>query len=301
MDRLTSLEVLVAIADLGSLRRAATRLRMSPAMVTTHLGRLEERLGVRLIARTTRRLDLTEQGREFLRDARQILDLLSAAERGVARQDRRPAGRVRIDAPASLGTLYLVPALRALRCAYPDIVIDLTLGDRGTIFRADGFDILVRVGEAPPSGSVTIELGRTRFILVAAPDYLARRGTPDRPEALLDHDCILYSSVDAPGGDPWRLQRGEAVQRISAPATLTFNDGRAITSAAVAGNGIAQNLEMLVLPELADGRLVRVLPEYCEARTPVVLACAPDRHELPAVRAVLDHLAHETDWGFSAG
>lgn len=297
MDRFKALEVFVAIADLGSFRRAATRLRLSPAMVTTHLNRLEAQLGVRLIARTTRRIDLTEEGRGFLRDARQILDLLGAAERGVKHADSRPAGRVRIDAPASLGTLYLVPALGALRAAYPDIVIDLTLGDRGTVFRADGFDILVRVGQPPASELVGIVLGTTRFILVAAPDYLARRGMPDRPDALLDHDCILYSSVDSPGGNPWRFEQAGEARQVSAPATLTFNDGRAITAAAVAGNGIAQNLEMLVLDELADGRLVRVLTADCEARAPVTLACPQDRHELPAVRAVFDFLASDVTWG----
>lgn len=297
MDRFKSLQVFVAIADLGSFRRAATQLRMSPAMVTTHLNRLEQQLGARLISRTTRRLDLTEQGRAFLKNARHILDLLGAAERSLTRAGNLPAGRVRIDAPTSIGTVYLVPALTALRKEYPDIVVDLTLGDRGTLFRADGFDILVRVGEVPTSELIGKALGMTRLVLVAAPDYLARRGIPDRPEAVLDHDCILYSSVDSPGGDSWRFERAGEARRISAPATLTFNDGHAITAAAVAGNGLAQNLEMLVVDEIADGRLVRVLPEFCETQVWVTLACPRDRQELPAVRAAFDYLASRVEWG----
>jgi DNA-binding transcriptional LysR family regulator len=297
MDRLKALEVFVAIAELGSFRRAALQLRLSPAMVTTHLNRLEEQLGVRLIARTTRRLDLTDRGHSFLKDARAILQMVTAAEKRVGSGDGRPTGHVRLDAPASLGTLYLVPALKRLREAYPDIVIDLTLGDRGTQFRADGFDILLRVGELPRADSVASPLGETRFVLVAAPAYLERRGAPGSLPELLDHDCILYSTVEVPGGSPWRFERDGEPHRISPNAVLTFNDGRAITDAAIAGNGLAQNLEMLVQEPLADGRLVRVLESWCNATAPVVLLCPTDRHELPAVRAVMDFLAEQVAWG----
>lgn len=297
MDRLKAIETFVAVADLGSFRRAATRLRISPAMATTYINRMEAELGVRLIARTTRRLDLTERGQAFLADARRILDLVRAAETNARSGEARPAGHVRIDAPASLGTLYIVPVLAGLRAAYPDIAIDLTLGDRGTVFRADGFDILVRVGEAPLSDRVSISVGATRFVLVASPDYLSRRGCPDRLEALLDHDCILYSSTDAPGGNPWRFVEDGLPRMVRAPATLTFNDGRAISEAAIAGLGVAQTLEMLVREPIADGRLVPLLQHQCTATTPIVLTCLRDRYELPAVRAVMDHLAEAIDWG----
>jgi DNA-binding transcriptional LysR family regulator len=300
MDRLKAIEAFVAVADLGSFRRAAARLRLSPAMATTHINRLEEELGVRLIARTTRRLDLTERGVAFLHDARHILDLVRAAETSVRSGAARPAGRVRIDAPASLGTLYLLPALTGLRAAYPEIVIDLTLGDRGTVYRADGFDLLVRVGEAPLSERVSLLLGETRFALVAAEDYLARRGCPETPEAVLDHDCILYSSVEAPGGGAWRFLKDGASRIVRPTATFTFNDGRAISDAAIAGLGIAQTLEMLVHAPLADRRLVPVLDDWCGATAPVVLTCTRDRHELPAVRAVMEHLAYAIDWRLGA-
>lgn len=301
MDRFTALEVFVAIVDLGSFTKAAKRLRLSTAMVTTHLNRLEERLDVRLVNRTTRRLDLTEQGRVFLEDARQILDALRAAETSVRSGERRPAGRVRIDAPASLGTLYLVPALAALKAAYPDIVVELTLGDRGTIFRADGFDILVRVGEAPTADHVTHTLGQTRFVLVAAPDYIARRGTPCEPQDVLHHDCILYASADSPGGDPWRFQKSAELVRVRPPASFTFNDGRAISDAAIAGNGLAQTLDILVRAPVADGRLTRLMDDWTRAAIPVVVTCSPDRYRLPAVKAVVDFIVREIDWGLAVG
>ena len=301
MDRFRELEVFVAIVDLGSFAKAAKRLRLSPAMVTTHLNRLEERLDVRLLNRTTRRLDLTEQGRLFIEDARRLLDDLSAAENGLRRGERRPAGRVRIDAPASLGTLHLVPALSQFKAAFPEIVIELTLGDRGTIYRADGFDILLRVGAAPPTDYLTRSLGETRFILVAAPAYLARRGTPRAPQDLLHHDCILYASVESPGGDPWRFRESGEMLRIRPPAAYTFNDGRAISEAAIAGNGIAQTLEMLVRAPVAEGRLVSLLENWTTATAPVVVASAPDRYRLPAVRAVMDFMAERIDWGLAPG
>jgi len=300
MDRLKAIETFVTVAELGSFRRAAARLRLSPALATTYVNRLEAELGVRLIARTTRRLDLTERGLAFLADARRILDLVRAAEMSARTGEKRPAGRISIDAPASLGTLYIVPSLARLRASYPDIVVDLTLGDRGTVFRADGFDILVRVGEAPLSDRVSVTVGATRFVLVASPDYLARRGCPHRLEAVLDHDCILYSSTDAPGGNPWRFIEDGVPRMVRAPATLTFNDGHAISDAAIAGLGIAQTLEMLVREPIADGRLVRLLEHQCTATTPIVLTCMRDRYELPAVRAVMDHLAREIDWGLGS-
>ena len=299
MDRLTSLEAFVAVVDLGSFTKAATRLRLSPSMVTAHVSRLEERLGVKLLNRTTRRLDLTEQGRSFLDSARQILDTMAAAEAAVRRGDNRPVGRVRIDAPAQLGALYVAPALARLKSSYPDIVLDLTLGDRGTVFRTDGFDILIRVGEAAPSDHVTMRVGETRFILVASPDYLARRGAPSKPQDLLAHDCILYASLDAPGGNPWRFRVGAETIRLHPPASLTCNDGGAIAEAAIEGVGVAQILEMLVRPPLADGRLTQVLEDWTLASTPVVLTCTADRFRLPAVNAVMRFLAEEVPWGLS--
>ena len=300
MDRLTSLEAFVAVVDLGSFTKAATRLRLSPSMVTAHVSRLEERLGVKLLNRTTRRLDLTQQGRSFLDSARQILDSVAAAESAVRRGDNRPVGRVRIDAPALMGALYVAPALAQLKASFPDIVLDLTLGDRGTVFRTDGFDILIRVGEAAPSDHVTMRGGDTRFILVAAPDYLTRRGRPATPQDVLAHDCILYASLDAPGGNPWRFRAGDEMIRLHPPASLTCNDGGAIAEAAIEGIGLAQTLEMLVRRPLADGRLVQVLEHWAQASIPVVLTCAADRYRLPAVNAVMRFLAEEVPWGLAA-
>lgn len=297
MDRLKAIETLIAIADTGSFRQAAARLGLSAPMATMHINRLEERLGVRLIQRTTRRLSLTEQGHMFVEEARALLNGLGAAEARVRAGRTSIAGRVRIDAPASLGSAAIVPALPRLRQAYPDIVAELTFGDRGISFRPDGFDIIVRVGDAPDGDFVSVRLGAVRFVLVAAPDYLARRGRPASLDELKRHDCILYSSVEAPGGHPWRFVGARGTEWVRVPPVVTFNLGRAMADAAIAGVGIVQTLETQVRDAVTDGRLVELLPEHCRVQAPVTLLSPPERHALPVVGIVMDFLASEIDWG----
>lgn len=295
VDRLTAMEAFVAVAELGSFSRAAARLRMSAAMMTLHIARLEERLGVRLFNRTTRRVDLTEDGRRLLDHARAALHAFALAENAL-KPGSGLTGRVRIDAPASVGHGFIVPALQRFHGLHPEIVIELSLGDRGTVFRTDGFDILLRVGEAPLSGWITVPLGATRLVCLAAPDYLERNGAPATPEDLNDHRCILYASVEESGGNPWSfVQNGKRV-RIRPPAAFTFNDGAAIMATACAGLGIAQNLEMLAHDELHSGRLRRVLESWTTPTLPVVLMSAKDRYALPYVRAAMDFLADGIDW-----
>ncbi|MFV3075022.1 LysR family transcriptional regulator [Niveispirillum fermenti] len=294
MPSLAELQVFVAIVEAGSLARAAAQLRLSPSMVTTHLARLEQGLGTRLLKRSTRRLDLTDTGRIFLDHARGILDAVGRAQDAVRRGDGRPSGRVCIDAPAGVGGTLVVPLLPACRAQYPDIVIDLALGDRGTLYRADGADILVRVGAPPADAHQDIRpvtLGMARYIMVAAPAYLARHGTPVGLPDLLDHDGILYASRETPDGRRWRFQgEGEALWLRPRPA-LTFNDGAAMIAACAAGAGIAQTLDILAAAALADGSLVRLLPGLCSLTVPVVMTCPGGRAGDAAVRAVAGFLA----------
>lgn len=295
MDRLTSIEAFLAVVDTHSFTQAAARLRLSPAMISTHIARLEESVGVRLFNRTTRRVDITEHGRQFLPHAREIMHAFASAENSF-REQAGLSGRVRLDAPASLGHAFVVPALKAFCQMHPNIIIDLSLGDRGTIFRADGFDILLRVGEAPLPGFVCEPLGVTRLICVASSDYLENHGEPETPEDLNDHRCILYASVEAPGGSPWQFRKGGKNVKVRPPVRLTSNDGAAITRAAVDGLGPCHNLEMLIREELARGELVPILKKYDGAPMPVVLMSANDRYALPYVRVVMDFLQNAIDW-----
>ncbi len=296
MDRLAELEVFVSIVDSGGFARAARKLRMSPAMVSTHLSRLETRLGVKLLDRTTRRIDLTQRGRSLLDDARHILGSLAAAEASVQGGGGAPSGRVRIDAPSAVGLRFIVPAIPAFRARYPQIVLDLSLGDRGSVLRPDRFDIVVRVGESGPSGAFVQSLGATRLVHVASPAYLARRPAPRTPDDLAEHDCILYASVELQADSRWRFARDGETRRLRPPAVVTFNHGDAIDAAAIAGIGIAQSLEMLVASELADGRLVRVLDDWNCDPVPVLQMSPRDRCNAPAVKAALGFLVGSIDW-----
>ncbi|KEQ54387.1 LysR family transcriptional regulator [Sphingobium chlorophenolicum] len=295
MDRLTGFEVFVAIVDSGSFSRAAERLAMSPTMVSTHLARLEDRLGTRLIHRTTRRFALTPQGHVFLEEARAILEAVDQAESRMRMSDMGPSGRVALDAPGAIGLRFVVPALPQLRALHPRIMLELSVGDRSMMFRPEGFDMLIRVGVPAEGRGEVINLGRTRFVQVASPDYLARRGEPGTPDDLHDHDCVLYATVDRPVGQ-WRFVRGKERRSLRPASVATFNHGDAIAAAAVAGVGVAQTLEMLVAPELASGRLKPVLTEWNRESVDIQLFIPQDRMKRQAVRAVADFLRNGVDW-----
>lgn len=295
MDRLTSLEVLVAIVDSGGFARAAGRLNMSPAMVSTHVARLEDRLGTRLLHRSTRRFALTPEGHVFIDEARAILDAVSHAENAVRRGGTGPSGRVAIDAPSALGLRFIVPALPLFRESHPRIAIDLSVGDRSTLFQAEGFDLLVRVGSPPDGKGEVIPLGRTRFVQIASPAYIARRGAPATPDEIHEHDTILYTTAERPIGR-WRFWKDGEKRSLRPIGVAAFNHGDAITAAALAGLGIGQTLEMLVLPELAAGTLVPVLTEWNRDDIDIQLFIPADRARRPAVKAAAEFLRDRIEW-----
>ena len=295
MDRLTGFEVFVAIVDSGSFSRAAERLALSPTMVSTHLARLEDRLGTRLINRTTSRFGLTPHWHMLLEQARAILEAVEQAESLVQMRDMGPSGHVALDVPGAIGLRFVVPALPQLRALHPRIALDLSVGDRSMMFRPEGFDMLIRIGVPAEGKGEVINLGRTRFVQVASPDYLARRGEPVTPDDLHDHDCVLYATVDRPVGQ-WRFVRGKERRSLRPASVATFNHGDAIAAAAVAGVGIGQTLEMLVAPELASGRLKPVLTEWNRESVDVQLFIPQDRVKRQAVRAVAQFLRDQVDW-----
>ena len=295
MDRLASLEVIVAIVDYGGFGRAAERLGLSATMVSTHLARLEDRLGARLINRSTRRFALTPQGHRFVEDARAILAAIGEAESLARRGAAGPSGRVSIDLPFGLGERFVLPAIPLFRARHPRIALDLSVGDRGTIPHAEGFDMIVRVGVETEGRGVSLPLADTRYVQVAAPAYLAARGVPSTPGELHDHDLIVYASVERPIGY-WRFAREGERRSMRPKGVITLNHGGAIRDAALAGMGIAQTLHLLVARELAAGTLVPVLTDWNTTPVAVRLLLPPGRLDRPAVRAVSEFL-QTLDWG----
>lgn len=295
MDRLASFEVLVAIVDCGGFARAAERLGMSPTMVSTHLARLETRLGTRLIHRSTRRFALTPEGHLFADETRAILEAIRMAESSIRGGTAGPSGRVAIDAPGAIGLRFVVPALPEFRALHPRIAIDLNVGDRNSAFHLQGFDMLLRVGVSPEGKGELVKLGQTRFVQVASPDYLARRGCPSTPDELHDHDTILYATMERPIGQ-WRFWRDEVKRTLRPSSVATFNHGDAIATAAAAGVGIAQTLEMLVASELAAGTLVPIMTDWNRDPVDVQLFIPQDRARRPAVRVTAEFLRDQVNW-----
>lgn len=294
MDRIRAMETFIQIVDRGSMSRAAAAMGVSATTVSAYLAFLEGHLGRRLLDRSTRRIDLTREGRRFLEEARHIVAAVVAAE-DAGGNAGQPRGSVRIDAPAAIGRHLLLPALPAFMTRYPEVQVEISLGDRASNFRLDGFDILLRAGAVQASSADCHLLGSTRFVHVASPDYLARRGEPVLPKDLESHDCILYTTIEQPGGRWWSFEQAGRFERIRPPATLSLNDGSAIADAAKAGLGIARTLALLVHRDIAEGRLVPVLESYCLAPIAIHAMSAQDRDMLPPVAAMLGFLA-DMNW-----
>lgn len=290
MDKLKAFEVFVTIVDRGGLARAADALRISPTMVSTYLAWLEQELGRKLLDRTTRRVDLTREGKCFLEDARRILAEVEAAEEGARGASAEPRGRVRVAAPDAVGRRFVIPSLPAFHARYPNIGIDLMFTDQARTWVPRGFDVLIRVGPVDPGEAEVRMLGTTRFVHVASPDYLCQNGSPTSPEELDKHRCIIYAPADRTEGFRWSFTINGKTRWYRPPAVMSFNDGDAMARMAVAGVGITRTLEMLVNEELADGRLVKVLvnenPELFS-----IHAVAPfDRAQDPVVVTLLNFL-----------
>lgn len=295
MDRLVTMEVLVAIVDQGGFGRAAKRLGMSPTMVSTHMARLEDRLGTRLIHRSTRRFALTPQGHIFVEEARAILESIARAEDSVRRGGIGPSGRVSIDAPGAIGSRFVVPIMQPLRERQPGIALDVHLGDRVSSFRLEGADLLICVGIPPEGKGEVIKLGQTRLVQVASPDYIARHGMPETPDDLHEHDTILYATNERPVGQ-WRFVREGENRSLRPDSVASLNHGDAITAAAIGGMGIAQTLELLVAPEIAAGKLIPVLTDWNRKEIDIQLFMQQESAKRLAVRTVADFLREQIDW-----
>lgn len=284
MDRFKQLQAFVRTAERGSQSAAGRELGITPAMVGRTLRALEDRLGVRLLHRTTTRQSLTPAGEAFHAGAAAVLDALEAAERAASERQAEPQGVLRVNAPMSFGVRHLVPALAAFGAAYPRVRVELVLNDRVVDLVDEGYDVAVRIGTLRDSTLVARRLAVCRMVLCAAPDYLRRHGAPATPDALRGHACLLYSN--SPGGS-WMLG-GQAVA-VSGP--LVANNGDALMQAALAGQGVILQPTFIVGDALRGGGLVLLLPEW-PARDLHVHAVYPAARNLPPkVRRFVDFLA----------
>jgi len=289
MDRLDELAVFVAVLETGSLAGAARRLRRSPAAVTRTLAALEARIGARLVERTTRRLAVTDAGRRLTDEARALLAAYDAAMIGEA--DGPLRGLLRISAPLVFGRRHVAPVLAAFLEAHPQISAELVLNDRNLDMVDAGLDVALRIGALSDSSLVTRRVGEVRRVVAASPAYLGRRGTPEHPADLADHE-IIYSSTQ-PGPTEWRFEGPRGPQTVRLRPRLMVNAVEPVVEAAVQGRGVTRVFSYQLADELADGRLVRLLGPYEPAPIPVQLVTVSARLMPPRVRAFLDFAAAE--------
>jgi DNA-binding transcriptional LysR family regulator len=284
MDRLDELAVFVAIVEAGSLVAASRRLRRSPPAVTRALSALEDRIGLRLVERTTRRLAPTEAGSALADKARSLLANYDEAMLGVSRAPVR--GVLRITAPVQFGRRHVAPIVSAFLNEHPEVRVELSLNDRNVDLIEEGFDLAVRIGLLADSSLVARQVGSVRRVVVASPEYLARRGVPLRPPDLAAHDTIFGMARSS--AREWRFgpsARG-AIVRLS--PRLLVDDVEAQLQAAQAGRGIARPLSYQVTEQLAAGSLIRLLQDFEPEALPVQLVTLGRGYMAPKIRAFLD-------------
>jgi DNA-binding transcriptional LysR family regulator len=284
MDRFDELTVFVSIYDAGSLVAAARRLRRSPPAVTRALGALEDRIGLRLFDRTTRRLAPTEAGRSLAERARALLMDYEAALLGASQAPVR--GVLRITAPVQFGRRHVAPIVSAFLNDYPDVRIELTLNDRNLDLIEEGLDLAVRIGGLQDSTLIARQVGSVRRVVVASPRYIAARGMPRVPSDLAKHDTIFGMARSS--AREWRFgrKRRGAVVRLS--PRLLVDDVETQVQAAKAGRGVARVLSYQVTEELAAGSLVCLLRDVEPEPLPVQLVTLSRAHMTPKVRAFID-------------
>ena len=290
MSSLTEISIFVKVVELSSFTAAAEALEMSQPVVSKAVTRLEEKLGARLLNRTTRRLSLTEAGAALYRRSVSALAEIEDAELEVARFQTEPRGTLRISAPMSFAILHLGHLLPQFHERFPGVNVELHLDDRQVDLVEEAFDLAIRVGRLQDSNLVARKLAPCRQVLCASPAYLQKMGAPERPEDLLEHRCIIYSLLSTPR--EWRFTDAQGESHV-VPITgaLQSNNGLLNRSAAIAGAGIVLLPEFYIGEELRSGALKPLLPEF----TPIELAMYalyPERRNLtPKVRAFVDFLA----------
>jgi DNA-binding transcriptional LysR family regulator len=293
MDRLDGMAAFAAAVETGSLTGAAKRLGCSLASVSRQISAIERQFGVTLLARTTRRLALTDEGRNYYEHVKRIVGEVADAERSLSAQARVPQGRLRISAPTLIGRLRLAPLLSSYLAHHPQVAIDLTLMDRLPNLLEDQIDIAIVLGRLPDSSMVRRSLGHVRMVLCAAPAYLASRGVPATPQQLAKHECLIFTTT--PESAAWTFQIAGRRAEIEVPARLRSNALDVVVSAALGGTGIVRAPSWQVQDHVDAGRLQIVLQDYERPSLPLQMIFSDPRHFSRKVQSFADFLGKQ--WG----
>ena len=289
MDQLHEIEVFIAVADAGSLTKAGARLRLSPPAVTRAIAALEDRLGARVFNRTTRSLTITDVGQRFLESARRVLTDLDTAEKEAVGESATPQGHLTITASVTFGRSALAPVVCDFLGRYPRVTASVLLLDRVASLVEEGIDVAVRIGHLPDSSLIAKRIGAVHRILVASPDYLARRGTPTSPADLRLHSVIAFTGL-MPNRE-WRFLRGQKPGSVSLHPAFEINDAVAAIRAAEMGHGITIALSYMVSEQIREGKLAPVLDTFTLPPQPVHLVYSHARLVAPKIRTFVDFAA----------
>ncbi|MCB1512433.1 MAG: LysR family transcriptional regulator [Hyphomicrobiaceae bacterium] len=284
------MQVFAKVAALGSLSATARALGMSQTMATKHVAALEERLGVRLFNRSTRRLSLTEAGRSYLDAVERILEDLQEADALASLQARQVRGTLRLNAPVSFGLRKVAPLLPALTVRHPELQVELGLNDRHVDLVEEGWDLAIRIGTLANSALIARRLASCPMVVAAAPDYLARHGTPATVTELAAHNCLGYTLSQLAGVRRWSFGRAGKIS-VEVSGSIQSNNGDALVLAAVAGAGIIYQPSFLVDQELRDGVLVPLSLDHEAIEIGGIYAIHSSRRPPAKVSAAIDFFA----------
>lgn len=290
---LNDVAAFVRVVDLDGFSAAARALGVPTSTVSRRVARLEEELGVRLMQRTTRRHHLTDAGRIFYERCAHVAEDIADAERAVAEMLAAPRGHLRITAPEDVGDRGW-PVIEGFLGAYPDVTVELHLSQRFVDLVAEGYDVAIRGGELSDNNLVARKLAHAEQVLVASPDYLARRGRPDRVADLANHDCVVFPPW-APRST-WTLREDGATVSVPVKGRISVNHLRVVQRACASGLGVGRTVRAACAEALADGSLVEVLPGACPEGGVLWLVYPSRRHLSPAVRAFVDFVVE--NWEF---
>ncbi|SRR6266581_1789661 len=291
MDRLLAMQVFVRVVEANGFTRAAESLQMPKASVTTLIQQLEGRLGIKLLNRTTRHVSVTADGAAYYERCVRILGDVEETEQALGKVRRAPAGRLRVDVPAAAGRHVFAPALPSFFERYPDIRLEMGCTDRPVDLLEEGVDCVVRGGLLPDSGLVARRVGELEMVTCATPGYLDRYGTPQTPADLARHRHVNYFSSKTGRILEFDFARNGERLAFVADGPVAVNDGDAYVALGRAGLGIMQVPRYMVRKDLADGRLLAVLPEWHSDPLPVHVMYPQNRHLSAKVRVFVDWVA----------
>ena len=296
MDRIDAMQAFVAVADLQGFAPAARKLGLSPSGVTRLIAALEDRLGARLLQRTTRSVTLTDVGARYLERARRILSDVEEAEGSAQDERTRPNGRLVVSAPVGFGRLHVSPVMSAYLKRYPEVLGELRLSDRMVNLVEDGVDLAVRIGHLADSSLVARHVGEMRRIVVASPGYLKARGEPQTPQAVAAHETIQFGGMSA--SPDWRFVDGNSEIRVASTPRFTTNSADAAIQYAEAGGGLTRVLAYQAADSLKAGRLKIVLAPFAPPALPIHIVYPTSRLLSAKVRTFIDLVTETTHWHF---